>query len=195
MKKHFLAILIIAAIITGACNNSDSSNKTNSSAKEQTAQPDASAKDIVNYSLTDSTGNVLEMTFNNAKDVLTITLNGETAKLMRQKSASGIFYKNDTYELSGKGNDIQLKKNDTVIFEHKDKIVNKEAKNADGDILTLSFNYTAGTAKAYLNGGEQIDLAKDTLKSDTLYKNDNYELSVKDNKYKLTKDGKIVFQN
>ncbi len=195
MRKQFLAILIIAAIITGACNNTGSTNNTKSGAQEQAEQPEASAKDIVNDSLTDGNGNVLKMTFDNAKDVLTIKLNGETAKLMRQKSASGIWYKNDTYELSGKGHDIQLKKNGTLIFEHKDEIVNKKAKNAEGDELTVSFNYTDGTAKAYLNGGEQIDLTQDKSQSETLYKNENYELSVKDDSYKLTKDGKIIFQN
>ncbi len=181
-------MVVIAAIILSACNNSNNAANSNKAETEK-------SNNIVNQSLKDSLGNVLEMAFDNAKDIVTIKYKGETAELKSQKPASGIWYKNDTYELSGKAKDIQLKKDSVLIFEHKDDIVNIEAKNKKGDVLTLTFNNTEGTVKAYLNGGEQIDLKEEKSASGIWYKNENYELSGKGNNYKLTKDGKVVFEN
>ncbi|MBJ7883135.1 lysozyme inhibitor, partial [Gelidibacter salicanalis] len=49
--------------------------------------------------------------------------------------------------------------------------------------------------KAYLNGGEQINLVEEKAASGIWYKNDHYQLQGKGDSYELTKDGKIVFKN
>lgn len=63
------------------------------------------------------------------------------------------------------------------------------------DVLNMTFNNSQGTVKAYLNGGEQIDLKEKKAASGIWYANDHYELSGKGNHYELKKDGKIIFKN
>lgn len=55
----------------------------------------------------------------------------------------------------------------------------------------MIFNNTDGTVKAYLNGGEQIDLLEQKSASGIWYKNDHYELSGEGDKYELLKDGSL----
>lgn len=156
---------------------------------------ESSADDIVTTTSTDKDGNTLDIAINNTKGTATINLNGETIKLDQQRAASGIWYKNENYELRGKGNDIQLTKDGSVVFEHQDDKVNVEAKNNNGDVLNMTFNNTEGTVKAYLNGGEQIDLVAEKAASGIWYKNDQYELRGKGDNYELFKAGKLVFKN
>lgn len=59
----------------------------------------------------------------------------------------------------------------------------------------MTFNNTVGAVKAYLNGGEQIDLVEEKAASGIWYKNDHYELIGKGNSYILSKDGDIIFEN
>lgn len=193
MTKHLLIIGTIAtAILTTSCNQQ---TKNETSKANETEATSKSAENIVTQNLTDKDGNKLNLVFNNTKDNVTITYKGETAELPNQKPASGIWYKNDHYELSGKGNDITLTKDGQVIFEHQDDKVEIVAKSEKGDVLNMNFNNSDGTLKAYLNGGEQIDLVEQKSASGIWYKNDHYELSGKGDKYELLKDGKTVFQN
>ncbi len=192
MKKTFLTITVITALFFISCK--DNANKDNLE-NTTTETVDNTADDIVTATSTNVDGQVMHMTFNNAKGTASVTFNGETIDLNQERAGSGIWYKNDTYELRGKGNDIQLTKDGNVIFEHKDDVVNTEAKNAKGDVLTMAFNNTEGTVKAYLNGGEQIDLTQKKAASGIWYVNDTYELRGKGDTYTLTKDGKTVFEN
>lgn len=193
MTKHLLIIGTIAtAILMTSCNQQ---TKNETSKANETEATSKSSENIVTQNLTDKDGNKLNLVFNNTKDNVTITYKGETAELPNQKPASGIWYKNDHYELSGKGNDITLTKDGQVIFEHQDDKVEIVAKSEKGDVLNMNFNNSDGTLKAYLNGGEQIDLVEQKSASGIWYKNDHYELSGKGDKYELLKDGKTVFQN
>lgn len=193
MKKQILIITSLSVgLILSSCNQQTKQEEKEETKTETTA---SSPNEIANQSLTDKQGNKLDMVFDNAKDVVTISFNGESSELASQKPASGIWYKNDHYELSGKGNDIQLLKDDKVIFEHQDDKVEIVAKNDKGDVLNLTFNNTEGTVKAYLNGGEQIDLVEQKSASGIWYKNESYELSGKGDKYQLKKSGKTVFEN
>ena len=192
MKKTFLTITVITALFFTSCK--DNANKDNLE-NTTTETVDNTADDIVTATSTNVDGQVMHMTFNNTKGTASVTFNGETIDLNQERAGSGIWYKNDTYELRGKGNDIQLTKDGNVIFEHKDDVVNTEAKNAKGDVLTMTFNNTEGTVKAYLNGGEQIDLTQKKAASGIWYVNDTYELRGKSDTYTLTKDGKTVFEN
>lgn len=191
-KQIFILASITVATFLAACNQQQKQENTEGVKTEVTAK---SSDDIVTQSLTDNAGNKLDMTFDNSKDIVTITFKGETAELTAQKAASGIWYKNDHLELIGKGNDITLSKDDQVIFKHQDDKVAIEAKSDKGDVLNMTFNNTEGTVKAYLNGGEQIDLVEQKSASGIWYKNDHYELTGKRDKYELQKDGKTVFKN
>jgi len=155
----------------------------------------ATTGNIVDQTLTDAEGNELDMSFDNSRGVVVITFAGETAELPSQRPASGIWYANEQYELRGKGNDIQLKKDGEVVFDHEEDIVQTQAENDNGDVLNMTFNNTAGTVKAYLNGGEQIDLTQKRAASGIWYTNDQYELRGKGESYTLTKDGTTVFEN
>lgn len=191
-KQIFILASITVATFLASCNQQQKQENTEGVKTEVTAK---SSDDIVTQSLTDNAGNKLDMTFDNSKDIVTITFKGETAELIAQKAASGIWYKNDHLELIGKGNDITLSKDDQVIFKHQDDKVAIEAKSDKGDVLNMTFNNTEGTVKAYLNGGEQIDLVEQKSASGIWYKNDHYELTGKGDKYELQKDGKTVFKN
>ena len=183
---------MVTTILMTSCNQQ---TKNETSEANETETTSKTSEDIVTQNLTDKDGNKLNLVFNNAKDNVTITYKGETAELPSQKPASGIWYKNDHYELSGKSNDITLTKDGQVVFEHQDDKVEIVAKSEKGDVLNMTFNNTNGTLKAYLNGGEQIDLVGQKSASGIWYKNDHYELSGKGDKYELLKDGKTVFQN
>jgi membrane-bound inhibitor of C-type lysozyme len=73
--------------------------------------------DAVKSTATDSNGKKLDMTFNNTKDTATLVFNGEITELEGQKPASGIWYKNDHYELRGKDESVELSKDGKVIFK------------------------------------------------------------------------------
>lgn len=192
MKKTILATALLTAILFASCDNKVNKDNAENATSEKVEN---TSDDIVTATSTNADGQVLTMTFNNTKGTATVHFNGETIELKQERAGSGIWYKNDTYELRGKGNDIQLTKNGNVVFEHQDDVVQTEAKNDRGDVLTMTFNNTESTVKAYLNGGEQIDLTQEKAASGIWYKNDHYELSGKGNNYILKKDGNTIFEN
>lgn len=192
MATKFLTIAMLSALFLNSCKETPKQENLETTTTETVEN---SNDDIVTTTSTDKDGKELKMRFNNTKGTATLEFEGETIKMDQQRAASGIWYKNDQYELRGKGNDIQLTKDGTVIFEHTDDIVNIEAKNKKGDVLNMTFNNTEGTVKAYLNGGEQIDLVEKRPASGIWYNNDQYELSGKGDSYTLKQGGKIVFQN
>lgn len=195
MNKRILTLAIGSSILFAACNGTASENNATNVADTTTTTTPAVVDSTVTQTLTDKDGNQLDMVFNNASNTVSITFKGETAELDGQKAASGIWYKNDTFELSGKANDIQLKKNGKLVFEHLDDKVEIVSKNDKGEVLNMTFNNTEGTVKAYLNGGEQIDLVAQKAASGIWYKNDHYELSGKGDHYELKKDGQTVYKN
>ena len=192
MTKQILTMAVIAMVFMTACKET---TKKESTEKTNTENVETTNNDIVHQTLTDKDGNTLHMMFDNAKDIVTVEFKGEKAELPREKSASGIWYANDQYELSGKGNDVQLKKDGKVIFEHTDQKVYIVAEDEKGNTLNMTFNNTQGTVKAYLNGGEEINLKEKKAASGIWYANDQYELSGKGDHYELKKDGETVFKN
>ena len=192
LKIRILTLAMLSVISLNACKDKPKDENPETINAQSVETP---ADDIVTSNLTDKDGKELRMRFNNTKGTVTVNLDGENILMYQERAASGIWYKNDHHELRGKGNDIQLRKDGKVVFEHQDDIVNIEAKNDNGDVLNMTFNNTEGTVKAYLNGGEQIDLTEEKAASGIWYSNDNYELSGKGDHYTLKKDGKIVFQN
>lgn len=65
--------------------------------------------DKVNVEAKNDKGDVLNMTFNNTTGTVKAYLNGGAQiDLVEEKAASGIWYKNDQYELRGKGDNYEL---------------------------------------------------------------------------------------
>ncbi|WP_452221227.1 MliC family protein [Lacinutrix salivirga] len=192
MTKTILPIVILSALFLIACKDTPKQSNTDTSITETVEMP---KDNIIKTTVSNTEGKTLEMVFNNTKGTAVLNLNGESIELNSEKPASGIWYKNENYELRGKGNDIQLSKNGEVIFEHKDDIVKSNIKNKEGQTLDMTFNNTQGTVKVYLNGGEQIDLVAEKAASGIWYKNEDYELRGKGDNYQLIKNGKTVFKN
>lgn len=73
--------------------------------------------DKVNVEAKNDKGDVLNMTFNNTTGTVKAYLNGGAQiDLVEEKAASGIWYKNDHYELRGKGDNYELSKDGKTIF-------------------------------------------------------------------------------
>ncbi len=135
MKKHFIWIAAVSiAIFSTSCN---------SKSKQE------SSDELIESTVTSTTGQQLEATFDTANELVTIIFEGDTAVLKQQPSASGINYKNDTYEYTEWQNDIELLKNGVVVFSNVDKdkrvSVGETLKDAEGEILTLFYDTTAET--------------------------------------------------
>lgn len=188
MTKKILTMAMLSALILTSCNES----KPVASLETTT---EVSTEKVETITSVDENGKVLQLTFNNTEGKVTLVFEGETIELLSEKPASGIWYKNSQYELRGKGNDIELKKDGEVVFEHQDDIVNYSLKNKIGQTLDMTFNNTENTVKVYLDGGEQIDLEGEKAASGIWYKNDQYELRGKGDDLKLTKNGETVFEN
>ena len=60
----------------------------------------------------------MDVLFNITKGTATVTFEVETFELLQEKAASGIWYKNDTYELRGKGEEVELTKDGKVVFKN-----------------------------------------------------------------------------
>ncbi len=194
MNKTILTIAMSSALFFTACNEAQKhENQEVTTSTEKVDEHDAEG--IIKTTAKDKEGKTIDLAFDNNKGTATVNLNGETIELKQERAASGIWYKNDIYELRGKGNDVQLTKEGKVIFDHVDDQQSIVAKSANGDVLNMTFNNTEGTVKAYLNGGDQIDLKEGKPASGIWYKNDQYELTGKGNSYKLTKNSKTVFEN
>lgn len=190
MKTYFITILLLLAFL-------NSCEETHEQVKVKSA-PEATAKeadDIVISTSIDKDGRKLELFFNNTKGIVTLNFDGETIQLVQQRAASGIWYKNENYELRGKGNDIVLRKEGQIIFEHKDNIESITLKNKAGQTLDMTINHTTNEVKVYLNGGEQIELVGQKPKSGNLFKNEYYELKMNGKTVELIKDGKTIFKS
>lgn len=192
MTKNILIIAMLTALFITSCQETAKQEKPETTATESVEKAD---DDIVKSTSTDINGKTLTLTFNNTEGTTTLEFNGETIELFAEKAASGIWYKNDQYELRGKGNDIELKKDGKVVFTHADDIVTKSLKNKEGQTLDITFNNSTNEARIYLDGGDQIELVEQKPASGIWYKNDHFELLGKGDHVELTKDGKSVFKN
>jgi len=191
MTTKLQTFALLAALLLFSCKETPKPERTTSSKKETVAQ---ATDEIIKNSSTDKYGKKIEMTFNNTKGDVQVIFNGETFKLSKQPTGSGIHYKNDKYELRGKGNDLTLTKDGKVLFENSDEIINKTLKNKKGDTLTIIFNNTTNQAKIYLNDEAQIELVGQEVSTGMMYKNDHYEFYEKAEKVVLKKDGKTIFE-
>lgn len=195
MTKTILTAAMVSALFLTSCTETAKQENTEVTTSTDTVVTEPVSTDVIKTTSTSKDGKTLDLAVDPATGMATVNFNGETIEMKQEKAASGTWYKNDVYELRGKGNDLTLMKDGKVVFEHLDEMNKVEAKNDKGDILSLNFNNTDGTVKAYLNGGDQIDLKEEKAASGIWYKNDQYELSGKGENYELKKDGAVVFKN
>ncbi|MFZ1497852.1 MAG: MliC family protein, partial [Saprospiraceae bacterium] len=139
MTKKILAFSLLTAIFLISCNEG---TKTDNAEKSTTENTDVKTSDeIVTSSLKNKQGQTLDMTFNNTTNTAKIIFNGgEQIDLIGQQTGSGIWYKNENYELTGKGNNLSLTKDGKVIFEHQDDVPTTDGTNneANNDITKLT---------------------------------------------------------
>lgn len=124
MKKHIFIAAAFAALFLTSCNKEKKATDSTATFVDSIASnPSDSAAvsgtqdEIVKSTSKDSSGKTLDMTFNNTKNTATVVFNNETIELQGQKPASGIWYKNDHYELRGKGEEIELTKDGKTVFK------------------------------------------------------------------------------
>ncbi|HMT70697.1 MAG TPA: hypothetical protein PKD16_11075, partial [Saprospiraceae bacterium] len=67
--------------------------------------------------------------FDNAKGTATVQYNGETIELITDNPASGISYKNDHYQLMGKGEYVEFSKDGNLIFKSDDPFHAEQSGN------------------------------------------------------------------
>ncbi|WP_210151362.1 MliC family protein [Chryseobacterium scophthalmum] len=133
MTKNILAASFVAVLTLAACKKESKTTESSlgsdsivSSPTDSINQPASDSlvsnklepnSEIIKNTLSDKDGKKLDVTFNNTKNTATLLFNGETIELEGQKPASGIWYKNDHYELRGKGNENELHKDGKLIFK------------------------------------------------------------------------------
>ncbi|WP_316804005.1 MliC family protein [Pedobacter nototheniae] len=188
VKKVYTAVIMAGLFLT-ACNVNSKKEETSSTDSTTTV----TKEEIVADSLVNEDGSKLGMVFNNSKNTATLVLSGEKIELTGQKAASGIWYKNDHYELRGKGRNLELTKDGKVVFSHKDDVVESTVIDKNGKKLQMSFNNTLNKA-TFLLDGETIDLKGDTTGSGIQYHNQNYIYTEHQGNMELKKDGKIIFE-
>lgn len=129
MKIGVFTLVICTGLTLISCNEVAKSNNKEAASPETVIR---SNDEIATNTAIDESGRKLVMEFNNTKDIVTVKFNDEMLELVSQKPASGIWYKNDHYELRGKGEEVELLKDGQPVFNN-----NKEASNiVNADKLT-----------------------------------------------------------
>ena len=114
MNTKILGLALVSSLFFASCK--ETPKQENEAVVTETSEKNTD--EIVTSSATDKDGKKLEMSFNNTKNTVTIDFDDEIIELDGEKSASGIHYKNDTYELTGKGENVELKKEGKTIFKN-----------------------------------------------------------------------------
>lgn len=125
MFKSIFSIAIVGSLFLTSCQNNTPS--TNASSNPKQTETPTTVDEIVKSTATSKEGVKLEMAFNNTQNTATLVLNNETIELKGQTPASGIWYKNDHYELRGKGDDVELTKDGKSIFKSTPSVQNAES--------------------------------------------------------------------
>lgn len=115
MKRPIIIITMLSALFLASCKESPIQEKKDT-LKSKSVK--ITSDEIVTSSATDISGKKLEMSFNNTKNTATLKLDGEIIELVGQKPASGIWYRNEHFELRGKGKNVELTKEGKVIFKN-----------------------------------------------------------------------------
>ncbi len=118
MNNKFLILTLVTFVFIGMISCKDK-------------QTQSAPSDIVKSTAVNKDGQKLEMTFDNAKGTATVQYNGETIDLITDNPASGISYKNDNYQLMGKGEYVEFSKDGNLIFKSDDPFHAEQSGNND----------------------------------------------------------------
>ncbi|MEZ4909105.1 MAG: MliC family protein [Saprospiraceae bacterium] len=116
MSKKTILILVLPLFLL--VYNSCKETTPNDTTKIETSVDNGTNDEIINSTATDSLGRTITMIFNNSQDNVTVIFEGDTVLLTSQKPASGIWYKNENFELRGKGKETVFSKDGNVIFKN-----------------------------------------------------------------------------
>ena len=115
MTKNISIIALVLMVFLNSCKKTTNTHKTDITTTKKNEQ-------IVDYvttsSFSDKDGKKIELLFNKSNGTASFKFNGETIELVAQRTASGIWYKNEQYELKGKGENIELTKNRNIILKN-----------------------------------------------------------------------------
>ncbi|KFF02859.1 MliC family protein [Chryseobacterium luteum] len=120
-KIIIITSLSIITITTFSCTK-EVSNKSEPDQKvtdtvDALKNNEITTDEIVKSKAKDKQGKVIDMTFNNSKDIVTVMYEGNKIEMKSQKTGSGIWYSNELYELRGEGSHVELYKNGKKIFD------------------------------------------------------------------------------
>lgn len=110
---RFFLITILISLFIISCNDVVKNEKPVKDAVEIVVD------DIVTSSVENIEGESLKMLFNNSKNIVIVVYNRDTIQMTGQRPASGILYKNERYELRGKGDDVTFLKDGKEVFRSK----------------------------------------------------------------------------
>ncbi|WP_159038459.1 MliC family protein [Brumimicrobium mesophilum] len=125
MKNLILSLTVLGLISLTSCSENTNVKSNNPSPEKTKESRDINedikkeiSDEIVVSTLFDDQGDTLKITFNNTKNIATISFEGNPVVLNGQPAASGIWYKNERFVLRGKGDKVELTKDGKVIFEN-----------------------------------------------------------------------------
>lgn len=114
MKKMFLVLTVLTgALVFNSCKQS------NKQATVEEIELTSAVSEVVKDSITDANGNNLYLTFDNSKGTVDVVLNGDTATLLQDTTASGIKFADSNYEYVEWQGKITLKKDGNIVFENQ----------------------------------------------------------------------------
>lgn len=113
MKNKFSVLAIFALLATTSCQDKGKMN-TIEDAKETAS---TSAEETTSVA-TNEAGENLAMTFNLSKGTAKVVWKQDTIVLKEEKTASGFSYKNEQYELKGKGENVDFSKDGKLVFKN-----------------------------------------------------------------------------
>ena len=91
MKSNLIYFCICIGIFFCSCKENKKQEKVETPIETSTQSEN---KNLISSTVTDKNGQVLEMSFDNEKNIAFLKLNGEKIILQGQAAASGIWYKN-----------------------------------------------------------------------------------------------------
>lgn len=192
MIKKSLALATLVCLVFFACKE----NK-HDVVSEQTTTPktETTVTEVITKTLTNPDGSAIVMAFDLESDKAVVEFNDEKIELISQKPASGIWYKNEAYELRGKGESVDLSHNGEIVFSHKgEEPIVTDYTSADGKSLTISvYNDTEMATVVYED--EIIDLKSQRPASGVWFKNDTYEFRGKGDDVVLRKGEEEIFKS
>ena len=119
MTKYISIALVAVAVTLTACNNTGKQLDGQTPVQqEETMQP---VDEIISDSVTNESGQKLNMLFNNSKGTAILTFEGENIELKQDTMASGIKYSNNDYEFTEWHGEIVLKKSGNIVFNYNKK--------------------------------------------------------------------------